>query len=289
MPRDKVKKKPAAVEKILHFGNNFPLATMGGLLVLLFIVVAALAPFIAPYDPNKMSLKDALLPPGSPQHLLGTDYSGRDMLSRLIYGARVSLFISSASVFMGALLGVFLGIVAAWFEKLQNPIMRFIDIMLSFPSIIVALTIISILGTGISNLIFAIGIYNIPVFARLAYGQALSVRNFTYIEAAVALGVTDARIMRQHILPNITAPIIVQFTLVIPQAIMLTAGLSFLGLGVMPPTAEWGNMLQDSLRWAVKGPHLVILPGLALLLVVFGFNTFGDGLRVALDPRMRNR
>ena len=289
MPRDKVKKKPAVVEKILHFGNNFPLATMGGLLVLLFILVAALAPFIAPYDPNKMNLKDALLPPGHPQHLLGTDYSGRDMLSRLIYGARISLFISSASVFMGALLGVFLGIVAAWFEKLQNPIMRFIDIMLSFPSIIVALTIISILGTGISNLIFAIGIYNIPVFARLAYGQALSVRNFTYIEAAVALGVTDARIMRQHILPNITAPIIVQFTLVIPQAIMLTAGLSFLGLGVMPPTAEWGNMLQDSLRWAVKGPHLVILPGLALLLVVFGFNTFGDGLRVALDPRMRNR
>jgi len=289
MPLDKLKKKPAAIEKILHFGNNFPLATMGGLLVMLFIVVAALAPFIAPYDPNKMNLKDALLPPGHPLHLLGTDYSGRDMLSRLIYGARISLFISSASVFMGAILGVFLGIVAAWFERLQNPIMRFIDIMLSFPSIIVALTIISILGTGINNLIFAISIYNIPVFARLAYGQALSVRNFTYIEAAVALGVTDARIMRQHILPNITAPIIVQFTLVIPQAIMLTAGLSFLGLGVMPPTAEWGNMLQDSLRWAVKGPHLVVLPGLALLLVVFGFNTFGDGLRVALDPRMRNR
>ena len=289
MPLDKLKKKPAAIEKILHFGNNFPLATMGGLLVMLFIIVAALAPFIAPYDPNKMNLKDALLPPGHPLHLLGTDYSGRDMLSRLIYGARVSLFISSASVFMGAILGVFLGIVAAWFERLQNPIMRFIDIMLSFPSIIVALTIISILGTGISNLIFAISIYNIPVFARLAYGQALSVRNFTYIEAAVALGVTDGRIMRKHILPNITAPIIVQFTLVIPQAIMLTAGLSFLGLGVMPPTAEWGNMLQDSLRWAVKGPHLVVLPGLALLLVVFGFNTFGDGLRVALDPRMRNR
>jgi len=167
--------------------------------------------------------------------------------------------------------------------------MRLMDIMLSFPSIIVALTIISILGTGVTNLIIAIGIYNIPVFARLAYGQTLTVKNFTYIEAAISVGVRDGRILLRHILPNIIAPIIVQFSLVIPQAIMLTAGLSFLGLGVMPPTAEWGNMLQDSLRWALKGPHLMIFPGLALLLVVFGFNTFGDGLRVALDPRMRNR
>jgi peptide/nickel transport system permease protein len=257
-------------------------------IVLIFILVGVLAPFVAPADPIKMNLRNSMKPPGV-EYLLGTDYSGRDMLSRIIYGARISLVISLASVFSGALVGVALGIIAAWFKPLQTPIMRLMDIMLSFPSIIVALTIISILGSGIENLIFAIGIYNVPVFARLAYGQTLSVKNFTYIEAAISVGVRDFRILWRHILPNIIAPIIVQFTLVIPQAIMLTAGLSFLGLGVMPPTPEWGGMLQDSLRWAIKGPHVMIFPGVALLLVVFGFNTFGDGLRVALDPRMRNR
>ena len=177
MARKNVIKRDPFYKEILRFGNNFPLAAIGGTIVLFFILVAILAPALAPYDPNQMSLKDALLPPGSPQHLLGTDFGGRDMLSRLMYGARVSLFISCASILVGALLGVFLGIAAAWFEKLQNPIMRFIDIMLSFPSIIIALTIISIMGTGIGNLIFAISIYNIPVFARLTYGQALSVKN----------------------------------------------------------------------------------------------------------------
>ncbi len=279
------KNRLVVFDRIIRFRNNFPLATLGGVLVILFVIAAAFAPFLAPYDPNRMILRNSFLPPGTPEHLLGTDYSGRDMLSRLIYGARVSLLISSMSVSLGAMLGVFLGITAAWFKKIQSPIMRLVDIMLSFPSIIVALTIISILGTGVSNLIFAICIGNIPVFARLAYGQTLLVRNLEYVEAAVALGADVRRIVWYHILPNITAPVIVQFTLVIPQAIMVTAGLSFLGLGVMPPTAEWGNMLQDSLRWVIKGPHTMYLPGLILMLVVFGFNTLGDGLRVALDPR----
>ena len=288
MSAKRVKRAPAAIVGILNFAKSFPLATIGGIIVLAFVLVAVLAPYVAPQDPNKMNLENALERPGS-QFLLGTDYSGRDMLSRLIFGARVSLFISLTSVILGVVVGVVLGVVAAWFRHLQTPIMRLMDIMLSFPSIIVALTIIAILGSGIQNLIIAIAVYNIPVFARIAYGQTLSVKNFTYIEAVITLGARDGRILLRHILPNIIAPVIVQFTLVIPRAIMLTAGLSFLGLGVMPPTAEWGNMLQNSLRWAAQGPHLVIFPGLALLLVVFGFNTFGDGLRVSLDPRMRNR
>jgi len=282
------KKAPSAVSGIINFAKSFPLATLGGIIVLAFVLVAVLAPFVAPQDPNKMNLDRALESPG-PDFLLGTDYSGRDMLSRLIFGARVSLFISLTSVILGVVIGVILGVVAAWFRYLQTPIMRLMDIMLSFPSIIVALTIIAILGSGVQNLIIAIAVYNIPVFARIAFGQTLSVKNFTYIEAVITLGARDGRILLRHILPNIIAPVIVQFTLVIPRAIMLTAGLSFLGLGVMPPTAEWGNMLQNSLRWASQGPHLVLFPGLALLLVVFGFNTFGDGLRVSLDPRMRNR
>lgn len=281
-------KRFGKMDGIIHFARNFRLATLGGLIVIFFVFIGSFAFLVAPQDPNKMNLIKALQPPG-PQFLLGTDYSGRDMLSRIIYGARISLFISFSSVFMGSVVGIFLGVVAAWFKALENPIMRLMDIMLSFPSIIIALTIISVLGVGIENLIFAIAIHNIPVFARMAYGQTLAVKNLAYIEAAVSLGIGDGRILYRHILPNIIAPVIVQFSLVIPQAIMLTAGLSFLGLGVMPPTAEWGNMLQDSLRWASQGPHLIIFPGLALLLVVFGFNTFGDGLRVALDPHMRNR
>ena len=288
MSAKRVKKAPAAIVEIINFVRSFPLATIGGIIVFTFVLVAVLAPYVAPQNPNKMNLENALERPGS-EFRLGTDYSGRDMLSRLIFGARVSLFISLTSVILGVVIGVMLGVVAAWFRYLQTPIMRLMDIMLSFPSIIVALTIIAILGSGIQNLIIAIAVYNIPVFARIAYGQTLSVKNFTYIEAVITLGARDGRILLRHILPNIIAPVIVQFTLVIPRAIMLTAGLSFLGLGVMPPTAEWGNMLQNSLRWAAQGPHLVIFPGLALLLVVFGFNTFGDGLRVSLDPRMRNR
>lgn len=287
-PKSPKKKSPAFFSEIANFAKGFPLATIGGIIVVAFVLVAVLAPFVAPQDPNKMNLDHALERP-NPRFLLGTDYSGRDMLSRLIFGARVSLFISLTSVILGVVVGVALGVVAAWFRGLQTVIMRLMDIMLSFPSIIVALTIIAILGSGVQNLIIAIAVYNIPVFARIAYGQTLSVKNFTYIEAVITLGARDGRILVRHILPNIIAPVIVQFTLVIPRAIMLTAGLSFLGLGVMPPTAEWGNMLQNSLRWAAQGPHLVLFPGLALLLVVFGFNTFGDGLRVSLDPRMRNR
>ena len=154
---------------------------------------------------------------------------------------------------------------------------------------VTALTIVSILGPGINNLVFAIAMYQIPQFARLTHGQTLTVKSTTYVTAALSVGVPNSRILYRHILPNIVASIIVQISLLIPSAVMMTAGLSFLGLGVTPPTAEWGSMLQDSLKYYYRAPHLMIYPGLALMMVVFGFNTFGDGLRISLDPRMRGR
>jgi peptide/nickel transport system permease protein len=186
-------------------------------------------------------------------------------------------------------LGVLLGIVAAWYRRLETVIMRLMDVLLSFPGIIIGLTIVAILGSGLENVILAIAIYQIPQFARLAHGMAISVRQMIYVDAAIATGSSDLRIFRQHILPNILAPILVQISLLIPSAIMTSAGLSFLGLGVPPPTPEWGSMLQNSLSWARMAPHVMIFPGLTLMLVVFGFNVLGDGLRDALDPKLKKR
>jgi len=277
-----------SLDTLVYFSRNFRLATIGALIVIFFILAAIFAPLLAPYDPDAINLRNSLDPP-SAEHLFGTDHNGRDQLSRIIYGARISLFISFLAVLLGASVGVLLGIIAGWFRPVEMLIMRVMDIMLSFPSIILALLIITILGTGIENVIVAIAINMIPTFARLAHGQTLSIRNQVYVTAAISIGVRDWRILFRHILPNILSPIIVQTSLVIPNAIMTTASLSFLGLGVRPPTAEWGSMLQDSMKYAAIAPHLMVFPGIALLLVVFGFNTFGDGLRISLDPKMRNR
>lgn len=273
---------------MVTFAHDYRLATIGAWIVILFVLAAMFAPLLTPYSPDAINLREALRGP-SAAHLFGTDHNGRDLLSRIIYGTRISLFISCVAVVFGASIGVFLGIAAGWFHPLEMIIMRSMDIMLSFPSMILALVIIAILGSGIQNVIIAIAINMIPIFARLAYVQTISVKNQVYITAAISVGVNDHRILFRHILPNIFAIIIVQTSLVIPSAIMTTAGLSFLGLGVNPPTAEWGCMLQDSLKYATVAPHLMFFPGMSLLLVVFGFNTFGDGLRVSLDPKMRNR
>ncbi len=281
------KKLQVVFANVLYFARHYRLATIGALTVLIFIIAAAFAPLLAPHDPNAISLRNGLHAP-SAQNLLGTDHNGRDMLSRIIYGARISLFISCVAVLLGASTGVLLGTLSGWFHSLEMVTMRVMDIMLSFPSIILALVTIAILGTGIENVIVAIAINMIPTFARLAHVQTLSVKNQAYVTAAISIGVKDSRILFRHILPNIISVIIVQTSLVIPSAIMTTAGLSFLGLGVTPPMAEWGSMLQDSVKYVAVAPHLMVFPGLSLLLVVFGFNTFGDGLRAWLDPKMRN-
>jgi peptide/nickel transport system permease protein len=271
---------------VSRFAKNYRLAFIGALIVIAFALTAIFAPLIAPKDPYAISTGNTLQSPNR-EFLLGTDNNGRDMLSRLIYGARISLSIAVASVVIGTVTGVVLGIVAGWFERLQTPFMRFVDVLLAFPGIIIALTVIAILGTGLVNVVIAIAISMIPDFGRLVNGLTLSVKENTYIEAAVAAGASNSRILSRYVLPNILSPIIVQVSLLIPGAIMTAAGLSFLGLGVTPPTAEWGSMLQASLTWVRLAPHMMIFPGLALMLVVFGFNVFGDGLRDTLDPRVR--
>ena len=270
------------------FARDHKLAAIGAVIVLLFVFTGIFAEELAPKEPNRVSVRNSLAPP-SAEFPLGADNNGRDVLSRIIFGARMSLYVSVTSVGIAALIGVLLGIVAAWYRWLRAPIMRLMDVLLAFPGIVIALTIIAILGKGVENVIIAIAIYQIPQFARLAHGLALSAQEQTYVEAAVAGGESDGAILTRYVLPNIIAPIIVQISLLIPGAIMTAAGLSFIGLGVPPPTAEWGAMLQLSLTWGRLAPHMTIFPGLALMLVVFGFNVLGDGLRDALDPRLKGR
>lgn len=279
----------AALRSIRAFARDHKLAAFGALIVIAFVITGVFADELAPKDPNRVSVRHSLAPPGTEGFPLGADNNGRDLLSRIIHGARVSLYISSVAVGIAALVGVTLGIVAAWYRWTRGPIMRLMDVLLAFPGIVVALTIIAILGRGIENVIIAIAIYQIPQFARLAHGLALSVQEQIYVEAAVAGGEKDFDILTRYVLPNIIAPIIVQISLLIPGAIMIAAGLSFIGLGVPPPTAEWGAMLQLSMTWGRIAPHMTLFPGLALMLVVFGFNILGDGLRDALDPRLRGR
>jgi peptide/nickel transport system permease protein len=276
------------VNALLQFARQHTLAAIGGVIMLLFVLTGLLAPVLAPYDPNAVSVRDALQPP-SRAHPLGTDNNGRDLLSRIMYGARISLTISVSAVALGAVAGIVLGLIAGWYRRLEGVTMRLMDVMLSFPGIIFALTIIAILGNGLLNVILAIAVYQVPQFARLAHSMTLSVKESAYIEAIISVGARDGRILGRYVLPNILSPLIVQTSLLIPAAIMTTASLAFLGLGVTPPTAEWGSMLQNSLSWARMAPQVMIFPGLALMLVVFGFNVFGDGLRDALDPRLRVR
>ncbi|MGQ0570995.1 MAG: ABC transporter permease [Armatimonadota bacterium] len=262
------------------------LAALGALLVLLFVLTGLLAPVLVPYDPNQIDVHNTLQRPNT-SHLLGTDNQGRDLLSRVIFGARMSLLVSLTSVGFGALIGIVFGTVAGYYARLDATIMRLNEVLLAFPGIVVALTIVSILGRGLENVVVAIAIVQVPQYVRLAHGLTLSVKERVFVEAAVAQGARDRSILVRHILPNMLAPLIVQTSLLIPGAILTAATLSFLGLGVQPPTAEWGAMLQNSLQWARLAPHVMVIPGLALMLVVFGFNVLGDGLRDALDPRLR--
>lgn len=280
--------QPPMVRALRRFIKGQWLAAAGGLVVIGFVLAGLLAPWIAPYDPVAISLSDSLKPP-SLEHWMGTDNNGRDVLSRIIFGARVSLTIAVASVGAAAVLGVALGLLAGWYPAIEGAFMRFTDVLLAFPGIIFALAIIAILGPGIENVIFAVVVNQLPQFARLAHGQTISVKRNVYVEAAITTGVSDMGILWRYILPNILSPIIVQVSLLIPSAIMTAASLSFIGLGVTPPTAEWGAMLNNSLTWARRAPHVMIFPGLALMLVVFAFNVLGDGLRDALDPRVRQR
>ncbi len=264
-------------------------AAMVGLVILgLFGALAALAPVVAPADPIVQDLNARLLPP-TWHHWLGTDDLGRDLLSRIIYGGRISLTVGMVSVGfalgVGSLLGLTAGFYGGWSDSMT---MRVMDIMLAFPATLLAIFIVGIRGPGLNNAMLAIGVINIPIFARIVRGSVLRVRQEDFVDAARALGAGQRRILGRHILPNTFAPIIVQTTLGIGSAVLETAALSFLGLGAQPPTAEWGAMLTNTREYLRDAPWVATFPGIAILLTVVGSNLLGDGLRDALDPRLRH-
>jgi len=259
-----------------------------GLLVLVILGLTAIfAQQLAPYDPYKQNLTSILQQP-SRQHLLGTDPIGRDTLSRLIYGTRTALTVGFVSVSIATVIGVTLGILAGYFGGITNMlIMRFTDILMPFPMIVLALLLAAVLGGGLQNVILALGIATIPGYIRIMCGMALSIKQNDYILATRAMGASHRRIMLRHILPNAIAPIIVVVTLQLGFLILSEAGLSFLGIGIKPPGAAWGAMVNEGYRFLVKIPVLSFAPGACIMLVVFAFNIVGDGLRDALDPRLR--
>lgn len=262
-------------------------AVFGAVLVMVLIIAAVAAPWIAPFDPAKQDLRSSLQPP-SRVHLFGTDVHGRDIFSRIVYGARISLRIGTLGTILGGSMGVLLGLLAGFYGgRIDTLIVRFVDILLAFPGLLLAIAIIAVIGPGLENVIIAVGIFSIPSFARVVRGSTLSVKQQEFVTAARTVGVTDARIMARHILPNVLAPILVLATMRIATAILTAASLSFLGLGAQPPTPEWGAMLADGREYMVLAPHVALFPGLAILLAVLGFNLLGDGLRDALDPRLR--
>ncbi len=263
------------------------LAVFGLFIMLLLVVVAVFAPWIAPYDYAAQNLSDAFEPP-SAKYWLGTDDFGRDILSRLIYGARISLQVGLFAVWLSMCVGGVLGAIAGYYGgKVDDIIMRFMDILLSIPQILLAVTIAAALGPGLLNLTIAVGIANIPSFARVVRGAVLSIVGQEFIEAAHCMGASDAWIIARHILPNCSAPIIVQATLRVAGAILAAAALSFLGLGIQPPTPEWGGMLSAARGYVRDYAYMTISPGLAIMITILALNFLGDGLRDAMDPKMK--
>lgn len=263
------------------------LAVVGLIIIILQIVIAIAAPLITSYDPARQNLEATELPMFTEGHWLGTDNYGRDMWSRIAYGARISLVVGSIAVALGLVGGITLGLLAGYYRKLDGIIMRIVDLLFSFPGILLAMLIIAVLGTSLVNVAIAISIWSIPSCARIVRGSVLSVKKQEYVMAMKSLGASDLRIMFKHILPNCTAPIIVFATMRMATAILSTASLSYLGLGAQPPTPEWGAMISQGQAYMWTSPHMTIIPGIAIMLTVFAFNVVGDGLRDALDPNMK--
>lgn len=261
-------------------------------LALLAIVAAVLAALLAPHlpllDPDAVDTPNRLRPPLMAGHLLGTDEFGRDLLSRLVWGARVSLLAGVATAALAMAIGVLFGVLGGYYTGwVETVLMRLTDIMMAFPYILLAIAIVAGLGPGLRNAMLAIGIVGFPLYARLVRGVVLSIREREFVEAARALGGTDRLILVRHVLPHLSSPVIVTFSLDVGAKILATAGLSFLGLGTQPPTADWGSMLATGRQFVILSPHVVLLPGLAIFVVVLALNVVGDALRDVLDPRTR--
>ena len=263
------------------------LVIFGMVIIILVVITAIFSPLIAPYDPYKQNLSMALQPP-SAEHLLGTDGNGRDTLSRIIYGSRIALLVGIIATGIAALSGMTLGLIAGYFGGTINMIiMRFIDALMSFPMLVLALLIAATLGPGIRNLMIALGFSMMSGYARVMTGLVYSVKENDYIMSGRSIGAGNLRLMIRHILPNCFPPFIVMMTMQMGMAIMAEAGMSFLGIGIEAPTASWGGMVNDGYQYLIMDPVLSVAPGVAILLLVFAFNMVGDGLRDALDPRLR--
>lgn len=282
-------KKPIT-STILNLMRRKPLGAAGAIIVIIMMLMAIFADFLTPYDPVQNSLAEMTVAP-SLAHWLGTDQFGRDLLARIIYGARTALFVGFSSAFAGGFIGLVLGVGSAYFGgRIDLIFQRIMDIFMAFPLIIMALAVVSIFGTGAQNVIIAITIPFIPRCARVVRSSALAIREVPYIDAARANGFSHARIILRHMVPNVMAPFLIMLTSFVGQAILLEASLSYLGLGVQEPTPAWGLMLQGGAEeYALSAPWMAIFPGLAITLSVFGFNLFGDAARDVLDPKMRSR
>jgi peptide/nickel transport system permease protein len=263
---------------------------VGTVVVVLFVAVAIGAPLFAPTDPTSQNLRAALRPPGADGFVLGSDELGRDTLSRIIYGSRISLAIGLAAVAFGVGLGIPLGLTSGYYGgTLDSVTMRVADILLAIPRLLLGIVIVATWGIGFWTLVVAIGFPDVPIFARLVRGSTLTIAKMEYVTAARALGSSDVRILRHHVFPNLIGPITVQSTFSMAAAILTAGGLSFLGLGVRPPTPEWGYMLAQARTYMRVAPHLITFPGIALATVVLGINLLGDALRQAYDPRFRGK
>ena len=272
---------------VSRFTRNKP-ATFGFILFCVLLIVCIAAPLITTYSPTKQSLSQALQPP-SEKHIFGTDYLGRDLGARLLYGGRLSLTIGFLAVALGLVIGIPLGALSGYYGGwIDIVLQRIADILLSFPSFLLALTLVAILGVGVKNVVISVGILAIPSFMRLIRGSVLSIREMLYTEAAQCIGATNNRIIFKHILPNAMAPVIIQASLNMGYAISTAAGLGFLGLGVPPGTPEWGMMLGEAKNYLFSHPHIVTFAGIAIFLAIVSLNLIGDGLRDALDPRLKN-
>jgi peptide/nickel transport system permease protein len=264
-----------------------PLPVIGLVIILLIVLASIFAPLLAPYPPNQMDIIHKLQPPNS-THWLGTDSLGRDTLSRIIYGSRTSLIIGISVMLISSVIGIVLGLLAAYFGgAVYNIVMRLMDALMAFPMLLLALLVASLLGSGMLNVIIALGIGMISAPCRMMCGVVLSVKQNDYVLAARAMGMSNRRLMFQEILPNAFPPLLVMITIGIGAVILAEAGLSFLGIGITPPTATWGGMVNDGYKFLMSSPVLAITPGVAIMLIVFGFNMLGDGLRDALDPKLR--
>jgi ABC-type dipeptide/oligopeptide/nickel transport system permease subunit len=268
------------------YTHRLALAGLG--VIGLFAVLAVLAPWLAPNDPIRQSLPDALQGP-SARFWLGADEFGRCVLSRILYGSRLSLLVGVLATAIGATLGISLGLAAGYFRRLDGYVMRAMDVLLAFPGILLAIAVMAALGPSLVNVMIAVGIRSIPSFARLTRGMVLSLVELEFVQGARALGAGHGRLLLGHILPNSLSPLLVFSSMQIATAILLAAILSFLGLGVQPPTPEWGKMVSDGRAHLLEAPHVSLFPGIAIFLTVMGFNCLGDGLRDALDPRIRAR